>query len=403
MTDVPDNELTRDFADHQSEAAFAQLVQRHIHLVHSVALRFTGNAEDARDVTQSVFIILARKAAGLCQRATLTGWLYETTRLTARQLLRTKARQFARDQEAHMQSHLNEPDTDAVWRQLAPQLEEAMSRLNEGERALLALRFFENKTGEETAALLGIHADAAHKRTARAVEKLRGWFTKRGVTLTATVLTAAISANSVQAAPVGLAATVTATAAKGTLISATLTTLVNTTMKTMTWLKIKFASGVMMAALLAVGCYLGKAEPKHARAWEAAQKKLIAESLVVAYASADTSHLPKIRLTVQEIWKGSTEASAIGVTNGMELLINWGARDGNPPDHAVVCFPQRVSSSTPIAPKVLSEEMKHPQGLTPTEPISSSTASGNYTEYPVRDGKVSSMWSIQEFKSKFGL
>jgi len=85
------------------------------------------------------------------------------------------------------------------------------------------------------------------------VEKLRGYFTKRGVTLTATVLTAAISANSVQAAPLGLAATVTASAAKGTLIPATLTTLVNTTLKTMTWLPFKFALGISMGILLAGG------------------------------------------------------------------------------------------------------------------------------------------------------
>jgi hypothetical protein len=160
---------------------------------------------------------------------------------------------------------------------------------------------------------------------------------------------------------------------------------------------------VSNAGLLAVGGCLGKVSVKHARAFEAAQKKVVAESLVIVYASADTSHLPKIRLVVREIWKGSAEASAIGVTNGMELLRNWDARAGIPPDHAVVCFPQRVNSSTSIPPEVLAEEMKHPQGLIPTEPISSSTASGNNTWYPVRGGKVNGMWSIQEFKSKFGL
>ena len=253
MTDATDSELMQDFADRQSEAAFAQLVQRHINLAYSVALRFTGHAEDARDVTQAVFIVLARKASSLRQRTTLTGWLYETTRLTARQSLRTRARQFARDQEAYMQSHLNELDNDSVWRQLAPQLEQAMSRLNESERALLALRFFENKTGEETASLLGIGADAAHKRTARAVEKLRGFFTKRGVTLTATVLTAAISANSVQAAPLGLAATVTATAAKGAVVSGSTLTLIKGALKIMAWTKAKMAIAVGVGVLLAAG------------------------------------------------------------------------------------------------------------------------------------------------------
>ena len=67
------------------------------------------------------------------------------------------------------------------------------------------------------------------------------------------MIAGAVAANSVQAAPVGLAVTVTVAAAKGTLISATLTTLVKGTMKTMTWLKIKFAAGVGVAALLAGG------------------------------------------------------------------------------------------------------------------------------------------------------
>ena len=122
-------DLVREYADRNSEPAFAELVHRHINLVYSVALRYTGNSQDAQDVTQAVFIILAQKAASLRQRTILTGWLYETTRFTARQLLRTRARQQAREQEAYMQSTLNDPNTDSVWRQLAPLLEEAMTRL----------------------------------------------------------------------------------------------------------------------------------------------------------------------------------------------------------------------------------------------------------------------------------
>jgi Cu/Ag efflux protein CusF len=73
------------------------------------------------------------------------------------------------------------------------------------------------------------------------------------VSSTTAIIAGAISANSVQAAPAGLAATVTAAAAKGVSISATLTTLVKGTMKTMTWLKLKFAISVGVTALLAGG------------------------------------------------------------------------------------------------------------------------------------------------------
>jgi RNA polymerase sigma factor (sigma-70 family) len=254
MPDANDMELMQEYAGRNSEPAFAELVHRHINLVYSVALRFTGDSGDAQDVTQAVFIILAQKAASLRQRTSLTGWLYETTRLTARQSLRTRVRRQAREQEAYMQSTLNDPDPDGAWRQLAPLLEEAMARLNEKERTLLALRFFENKTGAETAALLGIREWAAHKRAERAVEKLRAFFTQRGIVLPAAVLTAAISANSVQAAPVTLAKSVTAVAiAKGAAASGSTLMLVKGTAKMMTWMKLKFALGVSVAMLLAGG------------------------------------------------------------------------------------------------------------------------------------------------------
>ena len=254
MADLNDMDLVREYADRKSEPAFAELVHRHINLVYSVALRYAGNFQDAQDVTQAVFIILAKKSADLRERTTLTGWLYETTRFTARQLLRTRARRQVREQEAYMASALNDSDTDNVWRQLAPLLEEAMTRLNEKERTLLALRFFENKSGAETAALLGIQEWAAHKREARALEKLRKFFTRHGASSTTAVIAGAISANSVQAAPAALAKSVTAVAlAKGATASISTLTLIKGALKVMAWTKAKTAVVVGMGVLLAAG------------------------------------------------------------------------------------------------------------------------------------------------------
>ena len=253
MPDANDMDLMREYARDHSEPAFAGLVQRHINLVYSVALRYTGNSEDAQDVTQAVFIILARKAAGLRERTVLTGWLYETTRFTAARFIRTRVRRQIREQEAYMQSSLNEPDADGVWRQLSPLLEEAMTQLGEKDRALLALRFFENKSGTETAAALGIQEWAVHKRTSRAVEKLRAFFARRGVSVSAGVLIAAISVNSLQAAPAGLAITVTAAAAKGAAVSGSTLTLVKGALKLMAWAKAKTAIIATAGVILATG------------------------------------------------------------------------------------------------------------------------------------------------------
>ena len=253
MPDAQDMDLVREFARHNSEAAFTELVRRHIALVYSVARRCTGNDSDAQDVTQAVFIILARKAAGLRERTLLPGWLYETTRFTAARLLRTNVRRQQREQEAYMQSTLNEADTADVWEKLSPHLEDAMSKLAERDRALLVLRFYQNKSGPEAAALLGLREAAVHKRTARALEKLRKIFIQRGIALSTTVIAGAVMAYAVQAAPTALAAKVSLLAAKGAATTTPITALVKGTMKTMTWMKIKFPVAISAIVLVTGG------------------------------------------------------------------------------------------------------------------------------------------------------
>ncbi len=254
MTDANDMELVGEFVRRNSETAFEELVRRHINLVYSVALRFTRNPEDAQDVTQAVFIILAQKAASLREGMILTGWLYETTRFTCLRFRRTQARRQIREQEAHLQSTLNEPDSGGVWRQLAPLLEEAMTRLSEKERTLLALRFFENKSAVETAAMLGIEEWAARKRVERAVEKLRALFARRGVRISAGALIAELSTNSIHAAPAALAKTITAVAVvKGATASSSTLTLIKGALKLMAWTKAKFAAVAIIGVVIAVG------------------------------------------------------------------------------------------------------------------------------------------------------
>lgn len=257
-----DMTLVREFAVTQSEPAFAALVERHLGLVHSAALRQVGDAHLAEEITQAVFIILARKAAALGPRTVLAAWLYRTTRHAAADALKARRRRQAREQEAHMQSTLNEPETEsfphanateADWAQLAPLLDDALNELGETDRAALVLRFFENKTAREIAGALQMEEAAAQKRVARALEKLRVRFVKRGVTLTATVIAGAVAANSVQAAPVGLAVTVTAAAAKGAAVGGSTLTIIKGALKIMAWAKAKTAIVVGAGVLCVAG------------------------------------------------------------------------------------------------------------------------------------------------------
>ncbi len=222
-----DAQLLRAYAERRSDPAFAALVERHIDLVHSAARRMVGDAHLAEDVTQATFLALAKNAAQLSERPVLAGWLHRTAQNIAAQTVRTDVRRRAREQEAAaMNELLAESGTDVplVWSEIAPHLDAALGELAEPERDAVLLRYFERKSAKEMAAQLGISDEAAQKRVSRAVDRLREFFAKRGVTVGASGLAVVISANAVQAAPVGLALTIsTAAALTGTTLATTAT------------------------------------------------------------------------------------------------------------------------------------------------------------------------------------
>jgi RNA polymerase sigma factor (sigma-70 family) len=242
-------ELLRQYAEQDSEAACATLVTRHINLVYSVAVRATGNRAAAEEIAQAVFIILARKTRTLHRETILSGWLYQTARLTAANFRRSEIRRVCREQEAYMQSLANETDRSrpdageaGAWPQIEPLLDDAMGRLNPKERNAIVLRFFEGKSFQDIGAAFGGSENAAKKRVIHGLEKLRKIFSKHGVTSTTAIIAGVISANSLQAAPITLAKSVTVAAlAKGATASASTLILMKGALKLMFWSKAKTA------------------------------------------------------------------------------------------------------------------------------------------------------------------
>src|SRR5437660_6780324 len=231
MTD--DGQLLQQYARERSESAFGELVTRHIDLVYSAALRVaSGDRHLAEDVTQVVFMDLARKARGLPRDVWLAGWLHRHTCYTAAKAVRTERRRKTRERIA-MEMRALDDNTAPPWELIAPHLDEAMNQLSASDRDAIVLRFLKRQDFRAVGSALDVSEDAAQKRVSRALERLRNFLSRRGVTLTATTLATTLASEAVVAAPAGLALSVTATSlagvAAGTGISATLMNLMATT------------------------------------------------------------------------------------------------------------------------------------------------------------------------------
>ena len=243
-----DAELLRAYVEHGSETAFGAIVERHKGLVYASALRQTGDAGLAEEITQAVFIVLARKAATLKPGAILSGWLFRATRFATSDALKGERRRVRREQEASLMNPANtDPDDDSValWQEIAPVLDESLARLGERDRHALLLRFFDQKNLAEVGRALGLSEDGARRRVQRALEKLRGMLGKRGVAVPAVVLASALAANAAPAAPVTLVVSAAAGSAAATA------PLVKGTLALMAWSKTKIAV-VTIATLLVV-------------------------------------------------------------------------------------------------------------------------------------------------------
>src|SRR5437016_11668467 len=92
MNSLTDQQLLREYTGHRSEPAFSELVHRHVDFVYSAALRMVCDSHLAQDVTQNVFVALAKDAARITDHRVLSGWLHRTAQNVAAQAVRTDVR-----------------------------------------------------------------------------------------------------------------------------------------------------------------------------------------------------------------------------------------------------------------------------------------------------------------------
>lgn len=204
MTD--DAELLSRYARDRSEAAFAEVVGRHVDLVYSAALRqCRGDHHRAEEVTQMVFTDLARKAAALSRHPVLPAWLHRSSHLASLDILRKESRRHKHERAAGAEAILASSSVDApAWDKIGPVLDESINQLDERDRQAILLRYFGNRPFGEIGPRLKLSENAARMRVERALSKLHGLLAARGITSSSAALALAITGNAVAAAPAGV-------------------------------------------------------------------------------------------------------------------------------------------------------------------------------------------------------
>ncbi len=215
MNAPSDRELTAQFAKDRSEAAFGELVRRHLDLVFSAAFRQVGcDTHLAQDVSQEVFVELAQNAGKLASHPALAGWLHETSRRKAAAKMRSvlRSRRIESDPSHMPPTDPEDADPRLLWEALSSHIDAAMGELSSTDRDAIVLRCFRQDSFREIGLRLGLGENAARMRFERALDKLRGRLSARGIGAGSIALGSALSAYGVAPAPVGLAATVVSAA-----------------------------------------------------------------------------------------------------------------------------------------------------------------------------------------------
>jgi RNA polymerase sigma factor (sigma-70 family) len=247
-----DRQLLAEFAERGSQEAFGELVGRYAALVSSVCRRVLGDAHAAEDAAQATFLVLARRAAGLKGERTLSGWLFQTAQLTARNARRMEERRARHEREAAMVTRTGSAP-DPVWAQVAPELDLALLALPRNQRDALLLRYYRGLSEAGVAEDLGCSRPTAGRWLAEGIERLRRRLAGKGAALSAAALGALLAERAVEAVPAGTVAAIQAVCAGQAAASPAALAIAKGAVKAMFWVQVKLAAVVLAGAAVLAG------------------------------------------------------------------------------------------------------------------------------------------------------
>jgi RNA polymerase sigma factor (sigma-70 family) len=179
--------LLESYTHTRTDDAFRALITQYIHLVYSACLRQLRDTHLAEDATQAVFILLHKRAHALPPDR-VSSWLLTASRFTCANIRKTERRRARREQEAAVLHPSTAPQTDPQNEEILRLLDHALAHISSTDREAIALHYLQNQPYAAVGATLGLSEEAARKRVARALNKLRAYFTRHGIPATPAAL-----------------------------------------------------------------------------------------------------------------------------------------------------------------------------------------------------------------------
>jgi RNA polymerase sigma factor (sigma-70 family) len=191
LSALPDAELLEHFRVRREAAALEVIARRHGPLVLAVLRRHLSRDADLEDAFQATFLVLLRKAATIQHGISLSCWLHGVAwRVAAR--ARTASQQRHQREQAAARPEAQEQPPEGERQEAIAVLRREMARLPASYQRVLGLSYFEGKTREEAAAVLGCSFATVKGVLERARRVLRKRLERRGITLTVGLLSSAV-------------------------------------------------------------------------------------------------------------------------------------------------------------------------------------------------------------------
>ncbi len=275
---LSDAQLLSRFVAARDETAFAALVRRHGRMVMGVSRRILGHVQDAEDVFQATFLVLARQAHAVVRRETIGSWLYRVAYRTALDAKAVRARRRVKEGQVH---DVPEPEVPPMevqdWRAI---LQEEINALPEKYQTPIVLCDLESRSRKEAAEQMRIPEGTLSSRLAKARRTLAVRLARRGITLACGALAAALArdalAGPVTGPLVGDTVRIATLMLSGQLatVSSPVALLMKGALKTMFMARFKVVGALIVTACLSLGVGSVAYRPAEAQNSPAAAKPI---------------------------------------------------------------------------------------------------------------------------------